>query len=303
MLKLKRTCSVLALLVALGMAPGDVYAQGPETSATPSRMSLTIEGAPFFVRNDPNLLFSATDDKLGNLGGVGTKGLGGYGRVALTNKLNPTWDLRVSASALATAREEKNSPYKISERVSKADQAFRMAFADVEVGAQAISAAGIDLRLSAGIRAFRSETNGYWSTETEDKIGRQFGNIDDKAWGAGPRVGAELTVPLSKHFNLVTGASLAALYHRDVDNFLYKGSTLTKNSSSSWSINADALGAISLNLDGGAKLSAGYKAQYWDNMLAKRTEMKNGGSFQQKGRSPLIAHGPLVSLTFPIGGK
>jgi hypothetical protein len=300
---LKRTCSILALLVALGLPLRDAIGQEAATlPAAAGDKMLTLEGAPIFVRNDPNLRFNRADDKLGNLGDLGFKDMAGYGRVAFTNKVNQTWDLRVAASALTTDREEKSSPYVKGNGTSTASQAFRMAFADVEAGAHVSGASGVDLRLLGGIRTFRSEANGNWATDPDDKVGR-FGRFDDKGWGIGPRVGAELTMPLSKGMNLVTGASLAALYRRDLDRFLHDTSTWTRTSASSWSINADAFGGISLDLDGGAKFAVGYRAQYWDNMLSMRTEVKKDGNFEQKGRAPFLAHGPFVSLTFPIGGR
>lgn len=268
---------------------------------TKSGLSLTLEAMPIFVQQDPSLRFDPTDDKLGGLHGLSPGRRGWQGRLAITKAFD-VWDTRVALSMIDFGHDRSGASYKTySSYFSRADQKSRAGVLDVEAGFRPLATDGFDLRVFGGTRFIMSKSRAAWSTDAVDD---KLGTFDDQARGLGLRVGMDLTMPLNEPVDFVASGSASILRARGSSAYQWGSSTTTNyvnNRDYFWMKNLDATAGLSVKLNVGAKLQASYRVQYWGDTFAQHSGVRRNANAPTAWSGSAISHGPVVSLTFPLG--
>lgn len=259
-----------------------------------------MEAMPFFVRNDAALRFDPTDEKLGNLGSLRPGDRGLQGRVALSHAINNVWDARVSASMLYSGKDERSASHLTSSSASAASQSARSMTGDLEVGYRPPSSDAFELRIFAGARALRSTGNAHW--QADDKLGQKLGAFDDRTQAFGPRIGAEMTLPVAARIDIVGTGAVSVLMAESRSRYR-QGVTVSTERDKRWVVGADAMAGVALDLGDGAKLTLGYRVEHWRNLAAQHTDVDNAGARQTGWGAPTLSHGPLMRLSLPLGGR
>jgi hypothetical protein len=193
-----------------------------------------------------------------------------------------------------------------------AKQDLKIGLADVDVGFRPEMSSQLDVRLFGGVRGMVAANDASWNVSgivSDDK----FGQFDDETWAIGPRVGVDLFMPIESErgIGLVGSLSGAALFGKrstDYDYYALDFSTpdITVNtikdsfSESATIWNVDAMAGVSVPLTEGATLTLGYKAQSFQNLVAKRSDVNSDGSYSDDGDGDVLIHGPFVKLTVPL---
>jgi len=300
---LRSTCSSLAIAVAIAchvsLAVADEPAPASGQGVRP-RTSVTFEAMPLFVRNDPALRFDSADSKLGNLGALQQGDRGLQGRVSLTHAFDEAWDTRISASMLYAGEDEKAASYLSGSNVSTARQSARAIVLDAEVGHRFKPVEVLDVRLFAGFRALRATAEGHWATSASDKLGQRQGSFFDTTHALGPRVGADVTIPVSSRIDLLASGSVSALNGHSRSRYTVDNVRTRDNR---WILGADAMAGVALHLGDGASLTAGYRVEHWRNLAALHTGISNVGAYETRWGTPTLSHGPVLRFTVPLGGR
>lgn len=258
---------------------------------------ISFEGGVVFDGSKSNMSFAEDDDKLGELGSLQPGDWGGEGRFTFGQQLHNDWDYRVGVAAIFLGEDTSSA------KGAEASQKTSLQTLDVEIGYRPGDLGALQTRLFAGVRGLHSATTADWSHNSEDdKFGRS-GEFNDDVYAIGPRIGADLLIPLSaSNVALVGSASGSVLLGNAESAYRYEGidSELTRSISSETVWNAEAMAGVSFGVGERAELTLGYRAaQFW-NVMADRSDIKVDGSFNEDGRSDLLVHGPFARLTVDI---
>jgi hypothetical protein len=161
----------------------------------------------------------------------------------------------------------------------------------------------LDVRLFGGVRGLAASSNSSW--EGDEKLGK----FDDETWAIGPRVGVDLFMPIESErgIGLVGSLSGAALFGSRSTDYDYSDigdnppTLISESFSESVTIwNVDAMAGLSVPLTEGSTVTLGYKAQSFQNLVAKRSDLDRNGNYSDDGDGDVLIHGPFVKLTIPL---
>ena len=179
-------------------------------------------------------------------------------------------------------------------------QSARAVVLDGEIGRLFRPVDVLDVRLFAGVRAVRATAEGHWVTDARDKLGQAQGSFFDTTHALGPRVGADVTIPLSSRIDVLASGSVSALSGHSRSHYTV-GNVRTRDNR--WIMGADAMAGVTFHLGDGASLTAGYRVVQWRNLAALHTGISSGGAHETRWGTPTLSHGPVMRLTVPLGGR
>ena len=255
---------------------------------------ISFEGGIFFDASSSNIRFDKDDSKLGDLGSLQPGDWGGQGRFELGQQLNNDWDYRVGISAVFLSEDTS------SHNEAEASQKTDLQTLDLEVGYRPEDVGPVQSRLFAGLRGLHSSTEADWSYDgANDKVGE----FNDDVYAIGPRVGADLLIPLNSSDVALVGSASGALLFGNVESsydYRGRGSELTRWSNSETIWNVDAMAGVSFGIGETANLTLGYRASRYWGLMSDRSDIQADGDFSKDGRSDLLVHGPFARLTVAV---
>jgi hypothetical protein len=258
------------------------------------------------------------DDKLGGLGSLNPGQAGAQGRFELGQRLNNNWDYKVGLGALylsedTSSREVSNPLTDLIDELpsfgeSEASQSTDIRILDFEVGYRPDDFGALQTRLFAGVRGLHSVTEVNWNSGTTfGRDGDKVGEFQDSTYAIGPRIGADLALPLdSSDVALVGSMAGSVLFGKTETEYQTSGGLLPiGNTVNDWNDsaviwNVEGMAGVSFGIGENADLTLGYRAAQYSGLMMERSDINKVGEFSDDGRSDLLVHGPFARLTVEI---
>jgi hypothetical protein len=302
-------------IVACLSAPKAATAQGLDFSDFYRGLSVSVEGGSL-VNSSPHNFTNSMGGAYAMVPNL-TPGRDGYmAGAAIGQRLGP-WDWSLGWHGGFLDIDSFNGP--TTGTTAYAKDGLLLQTIDPEAGYH-LSLYGSDLRLFAGARALnvqnRSAAN--YSSPANGKLG----NFDQQSsfWGAGPRAGAQATLPLSGvpfsgslfsglPLSVVVGGSGSAIFGEQNRSFEHTDTTGTfvttttggagHAHSSPVIYNAEASIALDYKLTSMVDLAVGYRAQQFWNAAPRVNQLGGGGAFNT-GQGDILIHGPFAKITVTL---
>lgn len=275
---------------------------------------LSFEGGVLFNASPSSTHFDEDDEKLGDLGSLGSGDPGWQGRFELGQRLNDQWDYKVGIAALSIPQGTSHDAISTDDAVgdARASQTTSLQLIDAEIGYRPQDIGILQTRLLAGVRGLHSSTRTNWDYQSQgSEVFDKLGEFDDEVYAIGPRVGIDLTVPMAETgISLVGSASGSVLFGSIASSYRYEGfgsvlgpsddyiSSKTIDNQAIW--NVEGMAGLSFDLGETADLTLGYRAAQFDGLMVDRSDIDKTGDFSADGNSSLLVHGPFARLTVAI---
>ncbi len=293
----------VSALVLVGLSSSAALAQSAPAPFEPST-TVSFEGSVLF--NEGGTAFGGTEAQafLGDLAplGPGSDGMG-FG-LSIGRTIDPNWDWRFGAH-IASLGDATSSDV---DDDAIAESRFAFQYLDAELGYRPELGLPFDGRLFAGGRVLHAESTiayGY-DDPGSDKIGNYGGDSD--IWAAGPRLGAEASIPLGDTpFSFNISAAGSALFTGSEQNYDYlrmNGASLAGSGSASRSVdsplwNAEASASLAYRLGPALSVEVGYRAQQWWDLAPSLDGATDDGSVTL-GSTDLLVHSGFLRLTATV---
>ncbi|MBC8036712.1 MAG: hypothetical protein H7X89_05800 [Rhizobiales bacterium] len=268
---------------------------------------LSFEGGYLFSDGDHNVHFDPSTDKLGNLDPLRPGGDGGQFRFELGQVFDSGWDYKVAVGAILLGNDKSSSDYDFAPGpvgTSTAKEDLTIGIVDLELGFHPeADLGGLDLRVFGGVRAIHASNEATF--QTSDNFDDKAGTYEDDVVAGGPRIGLDLTMPVSDQHQIALVGSLSGSVlfgERSSDEKLQNGiGTFENDFSESETVwNVDAMAGFQMAVGERAALTIGYKGQQFGDLAAARSDVEKTGDYDRNGSKDVLVHGPFAKLTVAI---
>jgi len=282
------SCGYLVLMLAASQA----HAADVEPVSVGPTTFISIEGGYLFNDSDHNVNYDNDDDKLGDLDSKRPGDDGGQFRFEFGQVFDSGWDYKLAVGAIILSNDKVSTEYDDGTIVvpgiglidlsgeARSKQNLEIGIADAELGYHS-DPGGMDLRFFGGVRAIYSDNDSGFKTDNTGG-GDKSGEYEDEVWAVGPRVGLDLTMPVSDEhrFALVGSVSGSVLFgereeEEEANNiFGLLGADLENSSTESVTVwNVDAMAGVQLAISNNAALTIGYKGHQFGDLVQSRTDI------------------------------
>ena len=226
---------------------------------------------------------------------------GWAGRLHLGGRISDDWSVAVGLRYGMANKESDGSSFYYSDFNADADMSYKEnhLVVDLEIGRDVGLGNGGTARVFGGLRFARFDGDGDFSAYYYSGSPISLdADATHRFTGVGPRIGVDASIPLAENVRVDIGVAGAALYGRrklkvkgTYSSFYGRSYDIDDSESKNVIVpNVEASVALIYLLGANARISAGYKAeQFWNIMPT----FDNFGS----GNDDRLIHGPFVRLT------